>query len=304
MVTFSPPKNTITGPGRNRIPPSSETEPPPVVSISDIHGYLTEARSALLTLRDHDTHSPVVLADDDGQLHWAGENYVLVFNGDLIDRGPANDEVLQMVGRLLQEAPPGRVRLTLGNHEHLLMCPEEFSRFDWYSVQTSSDERRQFLERIRAGHVIAAYRGHNVTYAHAGCPDPYDPETVNGTLLTAAETLADAAGTDEDAAVQREVTATHDRVLGVGNGYMKGPTAGLVWLDFSYLPEDAPPQVVGHSRHETPTQKGDVYCQNVLRENQGSPGGEAIFLETPDELSCLTRTDGGDVATTRLAQFE
>ena len=58
------------------------------MSISDIHGYLDEARSALLTLTDHPDFELIVRANGDGTLHWADGNYVLVFNGDLIDRVP------------------------------------------------------------------------------------------------------------------------------------------------------------------------------------------------------------------------
>jgi hypothetical protein len=38
---------------------------PLIVSISDIHGYLSAARSALLSLSDHPEYDPVVTVDDD-----------------------------------------------------------------------------------------------------------------------------------------------------------------------------------------------------------------------------------------------
>lgn len=146
MVIFSAAPSAITGRQRDGVPQSkSGSDPPMVVSISDIHGYLAEARSALLTLRDHETLPPVVTTDDDGTLHWADENYILVFNGDLIDRGPANDSVLQMVSRLTREAPPDRVHITLGNHEHILTSPHEFPFDGWYSTQVTDQHRRQFL---------------------------------------------------------------------------------------------------------------------------------------------------------------
>jgi hypothetical protein len=166
-----------------------EETPPAIVSISDIHGYLAETRHALLTLRDHPECAPVVTADSDGRLHWAGENYVLVFNGDLIDRGPDNEGVLAMVGRLIEEAPSGRVRVTLGNHEWMVLLPDRYQFADWYSVAVATDQRRQYLQRIADGHVVAAYEGHTVTYAHAGAPDPYDVATVNESLIDAAASL-------------------------------------------------------------------------------------------------------------------
>lgn len=272
-----------------------DENPPAIVSISDVHGYLEAARSALLTLRDHPDFEPVVVTDEDGTLHWADENYVLVFNGDLIDRGPANEDVLEMVARLTAEAPPGRVRITLGNHEAILLSTDHFGFSNWFAGQVTVDDRRQFLEQILAGHVIAAYRGYNVTYAHAGSPIPYSVSEVNESLVTAASKLSDALGTEEDVRVQREVIDDHQRILGVGKGHPKSRGAGLVWLDFSHLPEDAPPQVVGHTRHTGPQRKGNVYCQNVLRSNLDSEGGEAVFVETPDSLCVLSRTPDGDV---------
>ena len=95
-----------------------EADDPLIVSISDIHGYLDAGRSALTTLGDHSDFDPVVEAGDDGSLHWAGsDSYVLVVNGDLVDRGPESEGVLELVERLTREAPPGHVRVTLGNHE-------------------------------------------------------------------------------------------------------------------------------------------------------------------------------------------
>lgn len=273
----------------------NEEDPPAIVSITDIHGYLEDARSALLTLADHPDFDPIVVADEDGTLHWADENYVLVFNGDLIDRGPSNEEVLEMVARLTEEAPPGRVRVTLGNHEAILLSTDHFGFSNWFAGQVDTEDRRLFLEQILAGHVVAAYQGYNVTYAHAGSPDPYSVSEVNESLIKATEKLTDALGTRDDVRVQQQVIDEHRRVLGVGEGHPKSTGAGLVWLDFAYLPEDAPPQVVGHTRHKTPQRKGQVYCENVLRNNLDSAGGKAVFVEVPDSLSALIRRPDGGV---------
>ncbi|MDS0477205.1 metallophosphoesterase [Natrinema sp. 1APR25-10V2] len=281
----------------------SEGEPPTIVSISDIHGYLESVRGALLTVADHPNFDPIVVRGRDGTLHWADENYVLVFNGDLIDRGPANEEVLELVARLVDEAPPGRVRITLGNHEAIILSPDHFGFPQWFAGAVDTDDRRLFLEQIVAGHIVAAYRGHNVTYVHAGSPTGYRVEDVNESLVDAATKLLEAAGTEEDVAMQRRVIDDHQRVLGVGKGHPKSPGAGLVWLDFDHLPPDAPPQVVGHTRHTTPQRKGQVYCQNVLRENLDSDGGEAVFVETPESLSALTREADGSVTMTELERF-
>ncbi|MFW6320598.1 MAG: metallophosphoesterase [Halohasta sp.] len=279
---------------------ATEDTPPAIVSISDIHGYLEAARSALTTLGDHPDYEPVVVADADGTLHWADNDYVLVFNGDLVDRGPANDAVLALVGRLIDEAPPGRVRVTLGNHEALICSPEAFGFTDWYSGQVDDAARRQLCRAISAGHVVAAYEGYGVTYAHAGSADPYDVSAVNESLVAAAGELRAAIGTDADRTVQADLVDDYPAVLGVGRSHLKGPEAGLVWLHFDHLPSDAPPQVVGHTRHDSPAVDGQVSCQNVIRNNLDSPGGEAVFVETPDRLDALVRQADGGVSDRRI----
>ncbi len=274
----------------------SADEPPAIVSLSDIHGYLRAARSALLTLADRPETDPVVEADDKGRLHWANNNYILVFNGDLVDRGPANEGVLELVGRLLREAPSGRVRVTLGNHEAILLGRDRFGFTNWYSGRIDDAGRRQYCEAITSGYVVAAYEGYAVSYVHAGSPDPYDVTTLNDSLIEAATALEDAIGTQQDLPVQRRLSAAYPDVLGVGEPRLKGPDAGVLWLHFEHLPADAPPQVVGHTRYDNPQTKGSVYCQNVIQNNIESPGGEAVFLETPTTLSAYIRQPDGGVA--------
>lgn len=283
--------------------PTGDGSPPTVVSVSDIHGYLDAARSALLTLADHPEFDPVVTSTADGRLHWADNDYVLVFNGDLVDRGPANDEVLALVARLVEEAPPGRVRVTLGNHAAIALSPDHFGFGNWYSGRVDTAGRLVLLDAITAGYVVAAYEGYNLTYAHAGSSDAYSADAVNGDLVAAAADLREAAGTLDDADAQRWVIEEYSRVLGVGDRGLKGPGAGLVWLDFAHLAADAQPQVVGHTRHRRPTSKGEVHCQNVIRNNLDSRGGECVFVETPDSLSALVRESDGGVIGRPLASF-
>lgn len=92
---------------------------------------------------------------------------------------------------------------------------------------------------------------------------------------------------------QRRVLEDYPRVLRVGDGHPKSPGAGIAWLDFSHLPADAPPQVVGHTRHDEPRRKGSVYC-HAVRSNLDRDGGEAVFVETPQQPSVVVRdADGG-----------
>jgi hypothetical protein len=271
---------------------------PHVVSLSDVHGYLGAARSALRAVGDHPEFDPIVRVDDESRLHWAGgTDYVLVFNGDLVDRGPDNDGVIAMVERFVAEAPPGHVRITLGNHEWGVLFPAVVSWERWFSGQTDDDDRRGLCAAIERGHLVAAYGGYNVTYAHAGRNEEYDPPALNDRLVEVATRLADAIGAGSDDSVQREVLTEYDRILGTGGQGGRGPGAGLVWLDFRYLDPGAPPQVVGHTRQDQPVQKGSVICENVIRANQRNTGGEAVLVESPDRLVSLERTFDGRVHT-------
>jgi hypothetical protein len=66
------------------------------------------------------------------------------------------------------------------------------------------------------------------------------------------------------------------------------------------MPADAPPQVVGHTRDGEPQTKGNVHCQNVIRDTIDSPGGECVFVESPSGLRALCRESDGGVATQQL----
>jgi hypothetical protein len=70
------PSEPVSPPLRDSINAVSTDSPelPAIVSISDIHGYLDQARSAMLTLNDHPNFAPVVTADENRKMHWAGEN--------------------------------------------------------------------------------------------------------------------------------------------------------------------------------------------------------------------------------------
>ncbi len=286
----------LSEPERDGVDGLDSDEPPTVVSVSDVHGYLQPARSALLTLADHPDFDPVVTMDPAEGLQWTGgEEFVLVFNGDLFDRGPDNDAVAAMVARLARQAPEGHVRVTLGNHEMGVLVPDCFGWDYWYSGKCDTTDRRAFIDRVHEGLVVAGYEGHNVTYAHAGRPEPYEVGALNDDFAAAAGWLGEAAGTEADAATQRDVIAAFPEVLGMDGRTGRGPGAGVAWLDFEHMPADAPPQVVGHTRQDRPRRKGDVICQNTIRSTNRREGGEAAVVETPDRLAALARDPRGGV---------
>ncbi|WP_435064180.1 metallophosphoesterase [Halobaculum sp. EA56] len=269
----------------------AEDGEPTIVSISDIHGYLDQARSALTAVGETDEYAPVVTTDGDGLLHWAGNDYVLVFNGDLIDRGPDNEECLELLARLSSEASPGRVRYHLGNHEMAVLFPDRFPWPGVFSIELPPDRRRSFIETVAAGHVPAAFRGYDYTYSHAGSATEFDVAAANQEATDAAIDCLEAMGAGTfDRQQQESIIERYPTVFGIGGRGGRGPDAGLLWMDFQHMPGDAPPQIVGHSRHREPTRKGTSVCQNVIRRNKDSRGGEAVLLERPGELNAVVRT--------------
>ncbi|MFC7043803.1 metallophosphoesterase [Halonotius sp. GCM10025705] len=268
---------------------------PPIVEISDIHGYLEDARSALLTIGDTDGHEPIITVDDSDTIHWADNDYVLVINGDVIDRGPDNKASLEMVLRLISEAPAGRVQYHIGNHEMPILVPAVLSWRDTYSHAMAQSNRESFLNRVIEGEVTAAFEGHSYVYSHAGSNEAFDPQEINEQLRAAAEELLDAIGEPHEPAIQEEIVEQYNRIFELGEGGGRGPSAGLCWLDFRHIEESAPPQIVGHSMHTKATRKGDVVCGNVIRQNQRSQGGEGVLMETPGEVKFFHRTPNGSV---------
>lgn len=287
----------VESPVRDRVQ-DLPAEAPTIVSISDIHGFIGDARSALLAVGEHPDFDPIVEADAALRLHWAGnDEYVLVFNGDLIDRGAHSEQVVGMVERLLDQAPPGHVRVTFGNHEMGVLTPDWFGWSNWYSAEQTDEERLGFIDQIAAGHVVAAYEGYRVTYAHAGRPTSYNATTLNDQFEDGAWDLADVIGTSDDYHVQGQLMEEYPAVFGVDGRTGRGPDAGIAWLDFEYMPEDAPPQVVGHTRHDEPVKRGQVICQNVIRNNRRQTGGEGVIVETAERLLALSRDENEDVET-------
>ena len=268
---------------------------PRIVHISDLHGYLTDARSALTTIGETDQYPPLVTSDDDGRLHWAGNEYVLIVNGDVVDRGPASKECLQLVWRLQREAPPGRVRYHLGNHELAILLPTFVHWPRAYSTTLSDEEQRAFLTRVAEGDVTVTYEGYEYTYSHAGRNKAFQAADVNAQAQAAAsELLAEGFGQ----ATQKRIASHYATVCQLGRNGGRGADAGLCWMDFAHLEPSAPPQVVCHSKRLKPVRKGNVVCGNVIRANNGTPGGEGVLIEEPTGLTAIRRSPDGGVRVT------
>lgn len=272
----------------------------PIVHISDIHGYLEDARSALLAVGETDTYDPIIKSDETGTIHWGDNDYTLVINGDLIDRGPANEACVEMVWRLLDEAPAGRVQYHIGNHELPILMPRRLGWPDTYSTDLNDTQRRDFLERIINGDITVAFEGYNYIYTHAGSNESIDPTEMNKALREAAATVLDHLGGPNESRIDKQLLKQYDRLFKPSKNGGRGPSAGLCWLDFKHLEKLAPPQVVGHSMRERPVRKGNVVCGNVTRMNKSSDGGEGVLIETPEELNFVRRDCRGSVTTNTI----
>ena len=284
---------------------SASEAPPTIVQISDIHGYLESARSALLAVGEVAEFDPIVDPDDQGHLHWTcGDEYVLLFNGDMVDRGPASDECLDLVWRLQSEAPPGHVRYHLGNHEMALLVPDVLHWPHWYVGNQPPSVSRMYYNAICEGRVSVGFEGYEYTYTHAGSNDPIDVSSLNQSLQDAARKLLVAMDENEWARVQQDLVDQYPAVFGTGGTSGRGPGAGVLWLDYQYLSEDAPQQIVGHTRQRKPTRDGNVICGNVLRKNQGSIGGEGVIVETPDDVGVVVRKEDQSASCTFFSEVE
>ena len=272
-------------------------ETPAIVSLSDVHGYLDAARNALTAVGETDEYPPLVTVNDDGRLHWAGNDYVLVLNGDLLDRGDRNPECLALLERLAGEAPAGRVRYHLGNHEMAVLFPERFRWPGVYSIEMDDDRRQSFVETVAASRIGVAFDGYEYTYSHAGANEPFDVSAANDQARDAARRLVTMLREGRYREHQLDILPEYDLVFGVGGQFGRGPSAGLLWMDFEHIRPTAPPQIVGHSRHQAPTRNGNAICENVIRNNLGVPGGEAVVIERPEGVAAVTNSPSGATVT-------
>jgi hypothetical protein len=117
-----------------------------IVAIGDVHGSYDKLISLL-------QGTGVV----NEALAWSGGSTHLVFIGDLVDRGPQELEVLDLVRQLEEQAPStgGEVHALLGNHEvmnlvrDLRYVPEE--GFLAFAAEENKKDRSKAWQRFRGG---------------------------------------------------------------------------------------------------------------------------------------------------------
>lgn len=137
----------LTGPSSADVASSSQWEwsdVPRIVVIGDVHGSYDKL---LKLLRGTD------LVDE--RLTWTGADTHLVFVGDLVDRGPDDRSVLDLVRRLQTEAEAtgGRVHSLLGNHEVMNMSGDlryvSKKGFQDFLPEEDKKARNRALQRFR-----------------------------------------------------------------------------------------------------------------------------------------------------------
>lgn len=194
----------------------------------------------------------------------------------------------------MREAPSGRVRYHLGNHEMAVLFPELFQWPGTYSVNLGTHSRRAFIGAVADGRIPAAFSGYRYTYSHAGSTETFDVGQVNDVARSAAAELLAALDQDRDTVeTQRRIAQHHGTVYGLGGTFGRGVDAGLLWMDFKHMPADAPPQIVGHTRQKSLARTGQVICENVIRANLSTPGGECVVFESADGVEAVVRRPNG-----------
>jgi hypothetical protein len=104
-----PPSEWTSSDGGRYEPVDTQPTLPRVVAIGDLHGDLSKARAALRLAGAIDENDA-----------WIGGDLVVVQTGDVVDRGPYDREILDLLERLSHEAASegGAVHRVLGNHEY------------------------------------------------------------------------------------------------------------------------------------------------------------------------------------------
>jgi len=126
-----------------------------LIAIGDVHG---ERESFKSILRAED------LIDPNG--HWSGHGSILLQIGDMIDRGPASLEAMDLIRDIQKEAEGagGRVIRLLGNHEILVLQ----GLYYYCNFQDPKNLGRLIKEEVATGKIQTAFVWEGRLYVHAG----------------------------------------------------------------------------------------------------------------------------------------
>ncbi len=116
-----------------------------IVVIGDVHGSAAKLEALLRAAG---------LVDE--EMRWRKEGACLVQTGDLIDRGPEPFRVLDIMRKLVEEAPEagGEVHSLLGNHEFMALASargDELMLATWFSENNGGWVTYEIWRRERGG---------------------------------------------------------------------------------------------------------------------------------------------------------
>lgn len=249
----------------------------------------------------------------DSRLRWAGGKKHLVFDGDLMDRGPDVVRLLWFVYGLEREAAAagGRVHLMLGNHEIMVLLsdlrylhPKDRKVADLHGVKYSKmyDIRESVLGQWLASKSAVA-RIDDVLLAHGGVSDRY----LNFSLKAIDDTLskymredlfyrwADSTAVirmDSTSYTRREHFFWHPASVFWFRGYLNSDSTGPM-LDRVLDHFDAKLHVIGHTPQ---TGIHSRYGGKLIAAHPRRPGGELLLLvRERDGYRRLKWNDAGEL---------
>lgn len=300
----------------------------PLIAVSDIHGYVDETLETVNAAHEYVDEGPLIEHDGDSY-SWGDGEYGLLINGDLLDRGPQNEEALEMVGDLLDD-DPDRLQYTLGNHEMFAMFPDLVAEYYadgdpveehsfWYDMD--DEQREQLLTHVTEGDIEPAIENDGLLYVHGGTDGYPEIDDIAYTTRRMGASLLQAfrRGDEDFRQVQQDffqrkpeprkdidAEGIYDDLLGVERTEDGDIAAGsgLVWERFHNLPLDVPAQVVGHTRGEylseeldddieNPTQHGNAVNINTVRDMvTGHSDHASVLVDDDDGYQTIDVSDG------------
>ncbi|MBO3142024.1 metallophosphoesterase [Dermatophilus congolensis] len=146
------------------------------VVIGDVGGHLDTLLSELTRL-GVDPHTATIPTD-----------LSIVQVGDLIHRGPDSEEIIALVGRLM-EANPGRWTQLAGNHEAQYLRPPVFKWRDWICPAAADALRNWWACGLLKVAAAIPTAGRDILVTHAGLTEGFW-RTDLGCPMTAVEAAA------------------------------------------------------------------------------------------------------------------
>lgn len=147
-----------------------------VFAVGDVHGEYDSLVKLLI-------NNNII----DRELNWKFKNGMLIFMGDLVDRGEKVTEVLWLVYRLANQAiqENGTVQVLLGNHELLVLANDNRYIHEKYQILTRGNRMSYselFDQNVFPGALIREFKAavivDSILFVHAGLSPALIPERI------------------------------------------------------------------------------------------------------------------------------